>query len=93
MQVVDRSLLEARTHLVDADHADVGAGVHRPGRQVVVERKVRSPCLVDDERLARYWHTCAMASRSAQVPYGLGLTISAPGGIGITLPRLFDLHG
>ncbi len=83
LQVENRSLLESRSHLVDADHADVRAGIHRPRGQVLVERQMRAPCLVDDQRLAapcdrrRRW-----PAMSAQVPYGLGLTMSAPAASG-----------
>ncbi len=38
--------------------------------------------------LPRSWHTSAIAAMSAQVPYGLGLTISAPGGVGVFVPRV-----
>lgn len=41
LDVEHRALLETGAHLVHADHAHVGAGIHRPGRQVLVERQVR----------------------------------------------------
>ena len=49
--VKDGALLEPGAHLVHADYADVSAGVHRPGRELIVEGEVRAPCLVDDDAL------------------------------------------
>lgn len=51
LQVKHGSLLKPRAHLVHADNADVRARIHRPRRQILVDRKMRSPCLIDDQRL------------------------------------------
>jgi hypothetical protein len=43
-------LLDGATHLVHAGDDDIGAGVHSPLGERVVERQMRAPRLVDDER-------------------------------------------
>ncbi len=50
LEMEDGALLQPAAHLVDAGDADVRAGVHRPGGELGVERKVRPPRLVHDER-------------------------------------------
>jgi len=52
LPVEDRSLLEAGAHLVRADDAHVSTGVHGPRRQVLMEGRVGTPGVVDDQRLA-----------------------------------------
>ena len=51
LDVEHRALLEPGAHLVHTDHTDVSTGVHRPGRKLFAERKVRAPGLIDDRRL------------------------------------------
>ena len=41
-----------------------------------------APGLVDEQRFSRRWQMPAIALMSAQVPYGVGLTISAPAASG-----------
>ena len=93
LNVEDRTLLEPGTHLVDADDADVRAGVHGPGGEIVVERQMSAPGFVDEQRLA-----------PGVADLGNGLQIGARAvrtraddqrtrGVGMTFPGLPDLGG
>ncbi len=50
LQMEDGALFQTAAHLVDARHADVRARVHRPGRKIGMERQMRAPGLVHDQR-------------------------------------------
>jgi hypothetical protein len=91
LQMKHRALLEAGAHLVHADDADVGTGVHRPGRQVLVERQVRAPRLVDDQRLtAGVAHLGDAGQVRARAVWARTADKGA-GRIGILVPGVADL--
>jgi hypothetical protein len=91
LDVENRPLLEPHAHLVDADHADVGAGVHRPGRQRIVKRQVCSPGLVHDQ-----WPAAGVADFSDAAKVGTGAVRSGAdderaGSVGMGCPRGLDV--
>jgi len=47
-----------------------------------VERQVGAPGFITISGFPRRWHRLAMEEMSAQVPYGVGLTIKAPAASG-----------
>lgn len=51
LQVIDRTLFEAKAHFVHAHYADIGTGIHGPGGEGVVERQVRAPGFVNNQGL------------------------------------------
>jgi hypothetical protein len=91
LDVEDRSLLEPGAHLLHADHADVRAGVHGPGRQVLVERQMGAPGFVDDQRLAP-----PVADAGDRLDVGAGAVRGGTdnqraGRVRMVLPGLLDL--
>jgi hypothetical protein len=74
-----------------ADHAYVRVGIHRPRRQVLVERQVGPPRLIDDQRLAP---PVADLGDTRDVGAGAvraGADDERARGVGVLLPRLLDL--
>lgn len=86
LHMENRALFEAGAHLVHAHHADIGARVHRPRRQLGMERQMRAPRLVHDQRFA----TCVTDPRDTfdirAGAVGTGTDDQRARGVGIFLP-------
>jgi hypothetical protein len=91
LEVEHRALLEARSHLVHTDDTYICASVHGPRWQVVVKRKMRSPRLIDDERLIPSVTDRGNALNIRARPVGGGTHDEGAGSLGITVPGLLDL--
>jgi hypothetical protein len=93
LQVKHRTLFETGAHLVHAHDADVGAGIHRPGRQVVVERQMSAPRLIDNQRLTAFMAHSGDASEVGASAIWAGTDNQRPGGVGMAFPCVLDLLG
>ena len=91
LQVVDRTLFEAHSHLVDAHHADVCSRRHGPGGKVLVEGQVGAPRFVNDQGLAPFMADFGDGPNVSAGPVGCGAGDEGTCRVGEPLPHL--AHG